>query len=78
MNVAASMKHIGTVDKSSTEILTAVAHVRQIANQSNENAASISAATQQQSATMQEVADASKLLSELAKDLQGEVSQFKL
>ena len=77
-NVAASMKHISAVNKRSTEILTAVARVRQIANQSNENAASISAATQQQTATMQEVADASKTLADLANDLQGEVSQFKL
>lgn len=77
-NVAASMEHISAVNKRSTEILTAVARVRQIANQSNDNAASISAATQQQTATMQEVADASKTLAELANDLQGEVSQFKL
>lgn len=77
-NVAASMEHISAVNKRSTEILTAVARVRQIANQSNENAASISAATQQQTTTMQEVADASKTLAELANELQGEVSQFKL
>ena len=77
-NVAASMEHIAIVNKRSTEILTDVARVRQIVNQSNDNASSISAATQQQTATMHEVADASKTLAELANDLQGEVSQFKL
>ena len=77
-NVAASMEHIGAVEKSGNEILSAVEHVRQIATKSSENANSISAATQEQSATMQEVADASKTLAELANEMQGEVSQFKL
>ena len=78
VNVAASMEHIKIVNSSSEEILTAVARVRKIANQSNENAGSISAATQEQTATMQEVADASRTLAELANDMQGEVAQFKL
>ena len=77
-NILASMEHIKTVNSSSEEILTAVARVRKIANQSNENAGSISAATQEQTATMQEVADASRTLAELANDMQGEVAQFKL
>lgn len=78
VNVAASMEHIGAVNVDSEKILSEVAHVKQIANQSNENAGSISAATQEQSAMMQEVADASKTLSDLANDMQGEVAQFKL
>ena len=77
-NVATSMEHIDTVNKSSKKILTDVVRVKEIANQSNDNASSISAATQQQTATMHEVADASKTLAELANDLQGEVAQFKL
>ena len=77
-NVAASVEHIGAVDSGSKEILTAVTRVRQFAVKSSENATSVSAATQQQSATMQEVADAGKTLAELADDLRGEVSQFKL
>ena len=72
------MEHIKTVNASSAEILKAVARVREISNQSNENASSISAATQEQTATMQEVTDASKTLAELANDMQGEVAQFKL
>ena len=77
-NVAVSMEHIGAVDSSSREIFSAVGHVREIANTSSDNASSISAATQEQTASMQEVADASKMLAELSKELQGEVSQFKL
>lgn len=77
-NVAASMEHIGAVDASNSKILSAVARVKEIANQSNENAGSISAATQEQTAMMQEIADASRTLAELANDMQGEVAQFKL
>lgn len=78
VNVTASINHIETVSKSGAEILSAVARVKKISNQANDNAASISAATQEQSATMHEVSDASKTLAELANDMQGEVSQFKL
>ena len=77
-NVNRSLEDIVAVDKSNAEILTAVEHVKAIANQSSENASSVSAATQEQSATMQEVADASKTLAELANEMQGEVAQFKL
>ena len=77
-NVDKSLGDIGAIDASNKEILTAMERVRKIANQSSENAGSISAATQEQSATMQEVANSSKILAELANDMQGEVSQFKL
>ena len=77
-NVGKSIEDIGAIDASNKEILTAMERVRKIANQSSENAGSISAATQEQSATMQEVANSSKILAELANEMQGEVSQFKL
>ena len=77
-NVAASVEHIGTVDKRSSEILQAVKRVKDIANRSSDNANSISAATQQEAAAIQEISDAGKTLAELANDMQGEVSQFKL
>lgn len=77
-NVSRSLEDIVAVDKSNQEIFSAVEHVKEIANRSSENAGSVSAATQEQSATMQEVADASKVLSELANEMQGEVAQFKL
>ena len=77
-NVSKSLEDITAVDASNKEIKTAVDKVREIAVKSSENATSVSAATQQQSATMQEVAHASKVLAELASDMQGEISQFKL
>lgn len=77
-NVSKSLEDISAVDASNKEILSAVEHVKEIAIKSSENADSVSAATQEQSATMQEVANASKILSELANDMQGEISQFKL
>lgn len=77
-NVSRSLEYISAVDASNEEILSAVEHVKEIAIKSSANADSVSAATQEQSATMQEVANASKVLSELASDMQGEISQFKL
>lgn len=78
INVNRSLKDISAVDNSNKAILAAVEHVKAIANRSSENASSVSAATQEQSAAMQEVADASKILSELANEMRGEVAQFKL
>ena len=77
-NVVGSMKNISAVDNSNKEIVLAVGRVKEISNRSSENAGSVSAATQEQSATMQEVAAASKILAELANEMQGEVAQFKL
>ena len=77
-NVSKSMEDIVAVDKGNAEILSAVEHVKEVANRSSENASSVSAAAQEQSAAMNEVAEASKTLSELANEMQGEVAQFKL
>jgi len=77
-NVNKSIEDIIAVDASNKEILSAVGHVKEIATRSSENATSVSAATQEQSATMHEVADASGTLAELASEMQGEVAQFKL
>ncbi|MBR4151985.1 MAG: cache domain-containing protein [Selenomonadaceae bacterium] len=77
-NVEKSLAGIGEVFMSNEEIFTAIKKVREIANQSSDNASSVSAATQEQSATMQEVAHASKTLAELANDMQREIEQFKL
>ena len=77
-NVNKSIEDIIAVDASNKEILSAIGHVKEIATRSSDNASSVSAATQEQSATMHEVADASGTLAELASELQGEVAQFKL
>ena len=78
INVNRSLEDISAVDNSNKAILSAVEHVKEIATRSGENANSVSAATEEQSAAMQEVADASKTLAELSNEMQGEVAQFKL
>lgn len=78
VNVTASVKHINAVNSSNKEILKAVARVKEISNVSNDNAMAISAATQQQTATIHEISDAGKVLADLANDMRGEVAQFKL
>ena len=78
VNVGRSIENIIAVDASNKEILSAIEHVKEIAVKSGENATSISAATQEQSATMNEVANASKTLAERADDMQREIEQFKL
>ncbi len=77
-NVSKSMEDIGAVDKGNEQIFSAVEHVKKVALRSSENAGNVSAATQEQSAAMQQVAHAGKVLSELANEMQGEVAQFKL
>ena len=77
-NVEKSLAGIGEIFMSNQEIFDAISKVRAIADNSNDTATSISAATQEQTATMQEVADASKTLAELAGEMQSEVEQFKL
>ena len=77
-NVTKSLEDLTAVDASNEEILSAVAKVRNLSGKATENADSISAATQQQTATMQEIANASRTLAELASEMNSDVSQFKL
>ena len=77
-NVEKSLMDIGAVFMSNQEIFTSIQKVREIANRSSDNANSVSAATQEQTASMHEIDDASKTLSDLANELQGEVDRFKL
>ena len=78
VNVKKSLADLAAVDASNEEILTAVNHVREIAEKSGENANNVNAATEEQTAAMQEVADASRTLAELADEMRSEVAQFKL
>lgn len=77
-NVEKTLGDVGQVFMSNQEISAAITKVREIANKSKENAESVNTATQEQSATMRTVADASRVLSELADEMRGEVSRFKL
>lgn len=77
-NVEKTLGDVGQVFMSNQEIFAAITKVREIANKSKENAESVNTATQEQSATMRTVAEASRVLSELADEMRGEVSRFKL
>ena len=77
-NVEKTLGDIGAVFMSNEEIFAAIKRVREIAEKSNENANSVSMATQEQTATMRAVDGASRLLLELADEMQGEVARFKI
>ncbi|MBO4779512.1 MAG: hypothetical protein J5497_02625, partial [Selenomonadaceae bacterium] len=77
-NVEKTLGDVGEVFVSNQEIFSAITKVREIADKSRENAESVNAATQEQSATMRTVAGASKVLSELADEMRSEVARFKL
>ena len=76
--VEKTLGDIGAVFMSNEEIFAAIKRVREIAEKSNENANSVSMATQEQTATMRAVDGASRLLLELADEMQGEVARFKI
>ncbi len=77
-NVEKTLGDIGAVFMSNEEIFAAITKVREIAEKSNENANEVSQATQEQTATMRAVDGASKVLLDLADEMQGEVARFKL
>lgn len=77
-NVEKTLGDIGAVFASNEEIFSAITKVREIAEKSNENANEVSSATQEQTANMRAVDGASKVLLDLADEMQGEVARFKL
>lgn len=77
-NVQRSLEDIAAVYMSNGEITEAIEHVREIANKSNENAASLSSVTKEQTANMKDVAHTSKKLLDLAQEMNEEVGQFKM
>ncbi len=77
-NVRRSMAHIEAVNTSSHEILKAVERVQKTTGKASDHATSVSAATQEQTATMEEIAESSRALAQLANDMQNDVSKFNL
>ena len=77
-NVEKTLGDIGAVFMSNEEIFAAITKVREIAEKSNENANEVSQATHEQTATMRAVEGASKVLLDLADEMQSEVAHFKL
>lgn len=77
-NVRRSIEHIDAVNSTSNAILHAIESVQKISQKSAEDAQNISAATEEQAATMHEMAEASNQLAVLAQQLQNEVNKFKV
>ena len=73
-----SMVSIEAVNKSSHDILNAVDKVKNTTNTTSTHANEVSAATEEQTATMHVIADASQSLAELATDMQSDVAKFSL
>ena len=78
MNVVDSMIQIEEVNTHSDEMAEAVNRTQEIAQQSSENATSISAAAEEQTAMINEIAEASRSLAEFASNMQNEVAKFKI
>ena len=77
-NIQQSIDYIESVNTASHDILDAMEIVQSISQKSTEEAQNVSAATQEQAATMHEMSDASSRLAELAQKLQNEVLKFKI
>ena len=77
-NVQKSREYIEAVNTSSHEILDSVVNVHEITSKTEENARAVSEAAEKQSATIEEISEAGKTLSQLANDMHGEVVKFSL
>ncbi|MBQ7497612.1 MAG: methyl-accepting chemotaxis protein [Selenomonas sp.] len=77
-HIKESLEHIRVVEDSSKNILTSMSHLQAQSRKFEEESQNISAATQQQSATMHEVTDSSHQLATMAQNLQNEVQKFKV
>ena len=77
-HIRESLEHIQVVEDTSKNILTSMSHLQVQSRKFEEESQNISAATQQQSATMHEVTDSSHQLSSMAQNLQNEVQKFKV
>lgn len=77
-NVHRSITFIESLNKTSHDIIDAMERVQALSQASTDEAQNVSAATEEQAATMQEMADSSRRLTELAQNLQNEIRKFKV
>ena len=77
-NVKLSIQHIEAVNSTSQEILNSIKLIQNISQKSEEEAQNVSASTEEQTATIHEMSDASSKLAELAQQLQNEIHKFKI
>ena len=73
-----SRKAISEAHSSSNVVLDGVHNVEKLAQNTSEEAQSVSAATEEQTAMIHEMAEASRSLAGLAQNLQDEVSKFRM
>lgn len=73
-----SRRSIASADDSSKNVVTGIGNVEQLSQSTAAEAESVSAATEEQTAMVHEMADGSRALAELAQGLQDEVMKFKI
>ena len=73
-----SRRSIASADDSSKVVVTGIGNVEQLSQSTAADAESVSAATEEQTAMVHEMADGSRALAELAQGLQDEVMKFKI
>ena len=73
-----SRRSIASADNSSKVVVTGIGNVEQLSQSTAAEAESVSAATEEQTAMVHEMADGSRALAELAQSLQDEVMKFKI
>ena len=76
--ISGSMDGIRQAEKDSAKILDAMNSVKKVSDHTAEEAQNVSAATEEQAATMHEISEASRTLAELAQQLQNEVQKFHI
>lgn len=73
-----SRRSIASADNSSKVVVAGIGNVEQLSQSTAAEAESVSAATEEQTAMVHEMADGSRALAELAQGLQDEVMKFKI
>lgn len=73
-----SRRSIASADNSSKVVVAGIGNVEQLSQSTAAEAESVSAATEEQTAMVHEMADGSRALAELAQSLQDEVMKFKI
>ncbi len=74
-NIAGAVQQMA---EENSNMLQASVTIRETSGKNSDEAQSVSAATEQQAASMHEIAEASRSLAQLAGDLQAEMARFKL
>lgn len=76
--IAAVSQNIRHMTEGSNSMLTAVHEINAVSKNNTRESQSVSAATEEQAASMEEIASSSKILARFAADLQVEISKFKV